>query len=85
MGLTSEKINVLQQYNLFPLKSTIKYNETPVQDTLSNTCGLFVLYFLINRMHNYDMSFTTLLNEIFDDDVEVNEKRIKSFASEHFF
>ena len=62
----------------------IKYNVTQVQSSLSDTCGYFVLYFLIQRFHNQDLNFNDLLNEIFQKDVEQNEILVRNFAKVHF-
>lgn len=60
----------------------LNYNKTAVQDSTSNSCGLFCLYFLVKRLHNLDLSFKTLLNLIFTDDYLENELNIKTFLSE---
>ena len=62
----------------------IKFNVTQVQSSLSDTCGLFVLYFLIHRFHNQDLSFTDLVNDIFVKDVEKNESLVRNFGISHF-
>ena len=62
----------------------IKFNITQVQSSESDTCGLFVLYFLINRYHNKDLSFNELMNEIFVLSQTENEKLVNSFALDHF-
>lgn len=62
----------------------IKFNVTQVQSSESDTCGLFVLYFLIQRYHNKDLSFNELMNEIFVFSQTENEKLVNSFALDHF-
>ena len=62
----------------------IKFNVTQVQSSESDTCGLFVLYFLIQRYHNKDLSFNELMNEIFVLSQTENEKLVNSFALDHF-
>ena len=52
------------------------YNESQFQNNDSNTCGLFVLYFAILRMHNLDLNFEEILEEIFDKDLLKNEVKI---------
>ena len=64
--------------------SQIKFNVTQVQSSDSDTCGLFVLYFLINRYHNKDLSFNELMNEIFVFSQSENEKLVNTFATDHF-
>lgn len=75
LGVNDEKIEKLMISHVFPIKSVVKSNNTPVQLKTSTSCGLFVLYFLIERMHNLDLSFDYLLNEIFDIDCEENEEK----------
>ena len=62
----------------------IKFNVTQVQSSESDTCGLFVLYFLIQRYHNKDLSFNELMNEIFVFSQSENEKLVNTFATDHF-
>ena len=58
----------------------IKFNVTEVQSSISDTCGYFVLYFLVHRYHNQDLTFNDLLNDIFVKDVEENEKLVANFS-----
>ena len=62
----------------------IKFNVTQVQSSESDTCGLFVLYFLIQRYHNKDLSFNEFMNEIFVFSQSENEKLVNTFATDHF-
>ena len=64
--------------------SQIKFNVTQVQSSNSDTCGFFVLYFLIQRYHNKDLSFNELMNEIFVLSQTENEKLVNNFALDHF-
>ena len=80
LGIDSNKQKVLEIVCKFRGIKTLQYNETPFQSPNSNTCGLFTLYFIIERMHNLDMEFSDLLYELFDaDDQESNEKKIQHF------
>lgn len=85
LGIDQTKLNVIEEFKIFPPKSIVKFNENEVQDSQSITCGLFVLYFLVNRMHNLDMSFSDLINEIFDLKPDVNETLVNNFSQHHFF
>ena len=81
LGITIEKTTVLKKYCELKGISEIIYNETQFQDDLSNTCGLFVIYFIFERMHNLDMTFHDLLEEIFDGENQtINEEKIRSFC-----
>ena len=62
----------------------IRFNLTAVQCSDTSSCGLFVLYFLIQRCHNKDMSFDDLLNEIFVESKSANEQKVASFCNFHF-
>ena len=55
------------------------FNTSRVQDISTSTCGEFVLYFLFQRMHNLDLDYETLLNEIFCSDPAVNERKVKKY------
>lgn len=83
LGVSSDKLELYKQYNLFPNNSAITFNETNFQSPNSVTCGQFVLYFLINRVHNLDLSYFDLLNEIFSLDCLSNETNVLSFLKEH--
>ena len=54
-------------------------NTSRVQDTSTSTCGEFVLYFLFQRMHNLDIDYETLLNEIFCSNPVANERKVKKY------
>ena len=78
---TDKKIN-LQRYCNFRGVSEVEFNETIFQSNDSNTCGLFTLYYVIERMHNLDLSFQELLEDIFDDkNHELNEQKVLKFYS----
>ena len=82
LGITAEKTLVLKKYCELKGISEIVYNETQFQDNLSNTCGLFVIYFIFERMHNLDLAFEEILEEIFDDkDKEKNEQIVQEFCT----
>ena len=79
LGIDSEKKLLISKYCKFQVKEII-YNETQFQADFSDTCGLFVLYFLIERIFNLDLSFHDLLRDIFDEDVLKNEKKVIEFC-----
>ena len=81
LGILAEKKNILINHCKFQGVSELELNETQFQRNDSDTCGLFVIYFLFERMHNLDLNFDTLLSEIFDsEDHAVNENRVKIFC-----
>jgi hypothetical protein len=64
--------------NKLPFK-TIKffeYNENQFQPDAAKTCGLFCIYFAINRILNYDHSFSTILEDIFVENKDENDKKV---------
>lgn len=82
LGLNEEKQNLLDKYCQIRYISSLIYNQTQVQNNSTSTCGKFALYFAIHRLHNLDLSFTELLNEIFEENVENNESKVASFFDE---
>lgn len=79
LGLTAEKQKILKSYIKIKNIDSICYNQTQVQNTSTSTCGKFVLYFAIQRLHNLDLDFTELLNEIFEENVDNNEIKVMNF------
>ena len=84
LGVNYEKKKFLAEKFKQRGVSKIKFNVTQVQSSDTATCGLFVLYFLVHRLHNKDLGFTDLLNEIFVASIEENERLIHSFTSDNF-
>lgn len=84
LGVNKQKLNELKNRQIFPNNSSIQYNETQFQHSQSSSCGLFVLYFIIQRMHNLDLSFLTFLEESFTIDCVKNEEIISKFFKENF-
>lgn len=78
LGLSQTK---LQSFLIYcKIKSKIlKFNESPVQHQSSETCGLFCLYFIFLRLHNIDLSFDDVINEIFDKNEKINEVKVQDF------
>jgi hypothetical protein len=60
------------------------FNETAFQNIDTASCGLFVLYFLFERMHNLDLSFDDIIEEIFEEDTNANEEKVKTFCQDLF-
>ena len=57
------------------------FNHRPYQLATTATCGYFVVYFLIHRVLNYDLSFHHLLTDIFDDESNsINENKVTDFC-----
>lgn len=82
LGIDTEKRHFLSsKFKLRGIKS-LQFNTTPVQSDSSVACGQFCVYFIFQRLHNQDLEFTELLNEIFDADCERNEHKVSAFFNE---
>ncbi len=81
LGMTTEKKKNLEKYCVFKGIKEINFNETIFQNSETNTCGLFTIYFIIERMHNLDLTFEELLEDIFEDNTLVNEEKVKKFCN----
>lgn len=82
LGVCLEKKEKLQKYCNFRAIREIEFNETSFQAKDTDTCGLFTVYFIIQRMHNFDLTFDDLLEQIFDpENHEENEKIVSQFCN----
>jgi len=79
LGITEEKKQLLREHCKFEKRQLI-FNTTAFQDSNSSSCGLFALYFLIERMFNLDLDFEEILQLIFDSDISKNEKLVLDFV-----
>lgn len=86
LGFSEEKQEQFLKYLKFPKRTTLsfKYNISPVQSNESHSCGLFVLYFLCHRLHNLDLKFHDLFNDIFSNDSAENENLVSKFKLTYF-
>jgi hypothetical protein len=82
LGVNSEKKHLLTEHCHFRNIKEIKFNETRFQSNETNTCGLFTIYFIIERMHNLDLTFEELLEEIFEDSTFANEETVSRFCND---
>lgn len=83
LGINSDRKNLLLKYCKFKNAKDFKVNDTQFQLSSSSTCGLFVIYFSIQRFHNLDLSFSTLLGEIFSKNLTSNEDKVKRFCANY--
>lgn len=82
LGLNHEKQTLIKNYLVFDsFVTTVKYNETQFQPSESSNCGLYAVYFVINRVMNLDLSFTKFLNLYFNLNTLANEKKVIGFFS----
>ena len=84
LGINEDKKTYLQSNLKIHGISKIDFNVTPVQSPSSDSCGLFVLYYLIQRFYNKDIDFDDLLNHIFEESTTENEKLVEEFCRSHF-
>ena len=80
LGIDETKKNLLLKYCKIRNVKNIEYNETQFQTITSSTCGYFVLYFAIHRMHNLDLNFEDVLEDIFSLNLIDNEEKVKEFC-----
>ena len=81
LGIDSIKEKNLEMYLKFQGIKSIQFNETSFQKQDSDTCGLFVIYFIWQRMFNLDLTFDDTLEHIFDLSADVNEKKVLNFCT----
>ena len=82
LGINPQKKNILEQKCQFKNVTNIHFNQTVFQKNDTNSCGLFTIYFIIERMFNLDLEFEELLEEIFSEDLDTNEREVQKFCEE---
>lgn len=61
-----------------------EFNFSAVQDSTSDNCALYCLYFAYERYCRFDEEFIEVLNSCYTDDLEENEKRVLQFQKDGF-
>jgi hypothetical protein len=84
IGIDENKKSLLEKYCKLKGIQEIHFNETQFQLSTSETCGKFVIYFLIQKAFNKDLSFKDLLEDIFTNNQSKNETLIKNFFEKIF-
>lgn len=79
----SKKQTLISACNVSQIES-IKVNTTPIQMNSTNTCGKFCLMFILERLHNPDLSFDELLDTIFTNNPSDNEKILHEYFADVF-
>jgi len=79
LGFSTSKVDFLKNNCQFKSVKTLKFNSTPFQSDTSTKCGKFVLYFLFERLYNQDIEFRTLLEEIFQPNLDENDIKVENF------
>jgi len=73
LGITDPSFKHFLQSTLnFNGITRINCNTTALQSVSSTYCGSFTLFYLWERYHNFDLSFTDLINTILTSDVNKN-------------
>ena len=60
------------------------FNDTPVQESNTNTCGEYCIYFAISRLSNIDQSFGKVMNICFSHELEKNNQKVLQFCRNLF-
>ena len=84
LGIDETKRKIIKEAIKIRGIKEIKINVTPLQSDVSISCGLFVLYFIIQRFHNRDLGFCDFLNSSFVESVTENELKVTDFCKAHF-
>lgn len=79
LGIDSIKLQWFISHCKFATKKALRYNISQVQSFNSDTCGKFVIYFIVNRLLNVDKSYKFIVNDIFDENCIVNETLVCDF------
>ncbi len=79
LGSTKEYVRKL----LNNFRGYCEFNETAVQAPGSTTCGLFCIFFIIQRYFNEDLSMQDILNENFSANLSTNEQIVATFFRKH--
>ena len=84
IGIDNNKKLLLEQYCKIKNVEEIHFNETQFQLLTTDTCGKFVIYFLIQKAYNKDLTFNELLEDIFKASPNQNELLISKFFERAF-
>jgi hypothetical protein len=84
LGIDHKKSVLLKEFCKFKGITEIYINETQFQLSTSETCGQFVIYFLIQKSYNKDLDFLDLLEDIFEKNLYENETKVKHFFEKVF-
>ena len=84
IGIDNNKKALLEKYCKIKGIHEIHYNETQFQLSTSETCGKFVIYFLLQKAYNKDLLFNNLLEDIFKESPIENEIVVQRFFEKVF-
>ena len=78
LGVSLEKQEILRAIKFSGVRK-LKFNESQIQPDSSSMCGQFSIYFLFERLHNLDYKFNELVNELFSENLDENQKTVQCF------
>ena len=84
IGIDDNKKDLLEKYCKIKGIDEIHFNETQFQLLTTDTCGKFVIYFLIQKAYNNDLTYNELLEEIFKVNQLENEILVQRFFDKVF-
>lgn len=79
-SLGFSNLDVLLPYVRVGANADFVFNQRAYQLHNTNTCGFYVIHFLIHRVLNFDLSFHHLLAEIYVTNNEENENIVTTFC-----
>jgi hypothetical protein len=62
----------------------VGFNEHPTMDYRDSLCSEFSIYFIVNRIHNPELSFHEFMNEYFSNDLQDNKRLVLSFMKDMY-
>jgi hypothetical protein len=80
LGIDPNKLENLKLFLKFQGIKTLHYNETPFQNQNTDSCGLFVIYYVWQRMYNLDLTLDDILELSFEKDNNLNEVKVNNFC-----
>jgi hypothetical protein len=80
-SLGVSNLDNLTPYFKFPNNFELIYNEQKFQSDSSVHCGFFCIYFIVQRILNFDMSFEHLIEDIFKSDSNTNDLIVTNFCT----
>ena len=82
LGIDRNKEILMKEY--LPDKFCVIYNVSPYQRKDTNSCGCFVLYYLIHKFYNTDCGMHELLSKVFCKNLQKNELKVAKFLKHDF-
>ena len=77
LGVNRTKQKLLQKH--LPKKFCVTYNVQPFQVKSSTSCGLFCIFYIVQKHYNNDSSMQDILSTIFSMDLHKNESKVATF------